>query len=157
MQPPAERLRSCCGESNNIACLAIFKLLTVKHRTINHMIIFDDSICKFYQCSILGLCQGISMFFSICLGKKKNAEVIKFWRILKYVSQNKKNFCSRKKSNVSLYKRVIFFLSQNFQTWFYNADHFYCIIHWCLCCHFILFLFIGKKHRNNVTFPYSYN
>ena len=48
------------------------------------------------------------MFFSICLAKK-NAEVIKFLGILKkYVSENKIYFCSRKKSNVSLNKKVIF-------------------------------------------------
>ena len=56
--------------------------LTEKQHTINHMIIFNDLISKFYQCSIRGFCRGISMFFSICLGKK-NAEVIKFLGILK--------------------------------------------------------------------------
>ena len=40
------------------------------------MIIFNDSISKFYQCSIRGFCRGISMFFSIWL-VKKNAETIK--------------------------------------------------------------------------------
>ena len=65
----------------------MFKSLTEKHRTINHMIIFNDSISKFYQCSIWGFCRG--MFFSTCLGKKF-AEVIKFLGILKkYVSENK--------------------------------------------------------------------
>ena len=34
------------------SCLIMFKSLTEKHRTINHMIIFNDSISKFYQCSI---------------------------------------------------------------------------------------------------------
>ena len=85
--------------------------LTEKYRTINHMIIFNDSISKFYQCSILGFYRGISMCFSICLGKKKkkNAQVTKFLGILKkYLSQNKIYFCSRKKSNVSLNKKVIF-------------------------------------------------
>ena len=48
------------------------------------------------------------MFFSI-KKKKKNAEVIKFLGILKkYVSENKIYFCSRKKSNVSLNKKVVF-------------------------------------------------
>ena len=41
--------------------------LTEKQSTINHMIIFSDSISKFYQCSIRGFCRDISMFFSICL------------------------------------------------------------------------------------------
>ena len=60
----------------------MFKSLTKKRRPINHMIIFNDSISKFYQYSIWGFCQGISMFFSTCLGEK-NAEVIKFLGILK--------------------------------------------------------------------------
>ena len=37
LQPKDEK--PCCGESNNIACLAMFKSLTEKHRTINRMII----------------------------------------------------------------------------------------------------------------------
>ena len=61
-------------------------------------------------------------FFSICLDRK-NAEAIKFPGILKInVSKNKIYFCLKKKSNVSLNKKVIC-LSHNFQTWFYNADH----------------------------------
>ena len=49
------------------------------------------------------------MFFSICLDKK-NAEVIKFWGMLKkYVSKNKINlFFLRKKSIFLLNKKVIF-------------------------------------------------
>ena len=46
-------------------------LLTEKQRTINHMIIFNESISKFYQDSIGVFCRGISMLFSICLAKKK--------------------------------------------------------------------------------------
>ena len=64
----------------------MFETLTEKHGTFNHMIIFNDSISKFYQCSIWGFCQGIFMSFIICLSKK-NAEVIKLFEILKkYVS-----------------------------------------------------------------------
>ena len=63
------------------------------------------------------------MFFSICFGKK-DAEAIKFLGILKkYVSKNKIYFCLKTKSNVSLNKKVIC-LSDDFQTWFYNADNF---------------------------------
>ena len=47
-------------------------------------------------------------FFSICLDRK-NAEAIKFPGILKInVSKNKIYFCLKKKSNVSLNKKVIF-------------------------------------------------
>ena len=79
------------------------------------MLIFNDLIRKFYKCSIWGYCRGISMFFSICVGKKiknkKNTEAIKFlgiWILKKYVSKNKIHFCLKKKSNVSLNKKVAF-------------------------------------------------
>ena len=112
--------------------------LTEKHHTINHMIIFNDSISKFYQCSIWGFWRGISLFFSICLGKK-NAEVIKFLGILtKYVSKNKIYFCSRKKSNVSLHKKFIIVFHTIFKLDFI-MQIFYCIIQRCLFSHFILF------------------
>ena len=51
------------------------------------MVIFNDSISKFYKCCIRGFCRGISMFFSIYLRKKKkkNTEAMKFLRILKKI------------------------------------------------------------------------
>ena len=133
----------------------MFKSLTEKHRAINHVIIFNDSISKFYQCSIWGFCRGISMFFSICLAKK-NAEVIKFLGFLKkYVSENKIYFCSRKKSNVSLNKKVIFVFHTIFKLDFITQI-IYCIIHRCLYSLFILFLFsyisfYETEHRHNVN------
>ena len=100
------------------------------------MIIFNDSISKFYQCSIWGFCRGTSMFFSICLAKK-NAEVIKFLGFLKkYVSENKIYFCSRKKSNVSLNKKVIFVFHTIFKLDFITQI-IYCILHRCM--YFLLF------------------
>ena len=119
------------------------------------MIIFNDSISKFYQCSIWGFCRGISMFFSICLAKK-NAEVIKFLGFLKkYVSENKIYFCSRKKSNVSLNKKVIFVFHTIFKLDFITQT-IYCIIHRCLYSLFILFSisyisFWETERRNNVN------
>ena len=99
------------------------------------------------------------MFFSICLGKK-NAEVIKFLGILKkYVSKNKIYFCSRKKSNVSLNKKVIFVFHTIFKLDFITQI-IYCIIHRCLCSHFMLFFIsVSKKWtiETMLTFPYSYN
>ena len=119
------------------------------------MIIFNDSISKFYQCSIWGFCRGISMFFSICLAKK-NAEVIKFLGFLKkYVSENKIYFCSRKKSNVLLNKKVFFVFHTIFKLDFITQI-IYFIIHRCLYSLFILFLFsytsfYETKHRNDVN------
>ena len=121
------------------------------------MIIFNNSISKFYQCSIWGFCRGISMFFSVSLGKK-NAEVIEFFGILKdYVSENKIYFCSRKKSNILLNKKVIFVFHTIFKVDFITQI-ICCIIHRCLCSHFIIFLFSKKWNiETMLTFPYSYN
>ena len=60
------------------------------------------------------------MFFSVCRGKKKknnnNAKKIKFLGILKkYASKNKIYFCLKKKSNVSLNKKVIFVFHATFK------------------------------------------
>ena len=98
------------------------------------------------------------MFFSICLSKrkKKNAEVIKFLKILKkYVSENKIHFSSRKRNNFSLNKKVIFVFHAIFKLDFITQI-IYCIIHRCLCSHFILFLFsyislYEMEHGNNVN------
>ena len=101
------------------------------------------------------------MFFSICLAKK-NAEVIKFLGFLKkYVSENKIYFCSRKKSNVSLNKKVIFVFHTIFKLDFITQI-IYCIIHRCLCSHFILFcslISVSKKWNieTMLTFPCSCN
>ena len=92
------------------------------------------------------------MFFSICLAKK-NAEVIKFLGFLKkYVSENKIYFCSRKKSNVSLNKKVIFVFHTIFKLDFITQI-IYCIIHRCLYSLFILFcsLISVSKKRNIET------
>ena len=71
----------------------------------------------------------------------KNAEVIKFLGILKnYVTENEIYFCSRKKSNVSLNKKVLFVFHTIFKHDFI-MQIIYCIIRWCICSHFILFLF----------------
>ena len=84
---------------------------------------FNDSISKFYQCSIWEFCRGKSMFFSICLGKKKNAEVIKFLGILKKVCLREWNIFLLKKEKQCFTQKSYFCLSSNFQTWFHNADH----------------------------------
>ena len=78
-----------------------------KNRTIHHMIIFNDSISKFYQCCIWGFYRAISMFFSICLGEK-NAEVIKFFVILKNMSPRIKYiFVQERKAICRLIKKLL--------------------------------------------------
>ena len=127
----------------------MFKSPTETHRAINHMIIFNDSISKFYQCSIWGFSVWGSlrfMFFSIWLGKKKKkkySEAIEFLRIFKkYVSDNEIYFCSRK----NLVKKL-FFLSHNFKLDFITQI-IYCIIPRCLCSHFVL---ICQSLRNGLS------
>ena len=126
------------------------------------MIIFNDGISKFYQCSIWGICRGISMFFSICLDKK-NAEVIKFWGMLKkYVSKNKINlFFLRKKGIFLLNKKVIFVFDTIFKL-DSITQIIYSITQRWLCFQFVLlFSLVSVCKKWNIetmlTFPYSYN
>ena len=101
-----------------------------------------------------GFCQGISMFFSICLSKEINliAEAIKFWGILtkKCVSKNKKVFLFKKeKRNVSLNKKRCFCLSHDFQTWFHKADYLLYSVFMLLLVSYTSF---GEtEHRNNAN------
>ena len=94
--------------------------------------------------------------FLVSASAKKNAEVIKFLGILKkYVSENKIQFSSKKKSNVSLNKKVIFVFHTIFKLDFITQI-IYCIIHRCLYSLFILFLFsyisfYETEHRHNVN------
>ena len=71
------------------------------------------------------------------------------------------NFCSKKKSNVSLNKKVIFVFHTIFKLDFITQI-IYCIIHKCLYSLFILFyslISISKKLsiETILTLPYSYN
>ena len=89
--------------------------------------------------------------FLVSALEKKNSEVIKFSGILKkYVSQNKIYFCSRKKSNVSLNKKVIFVFHTIFKLNFI-MQIIYCIIPRCLCSHFIFFfVLLYQSLRNGI-------
>ena len=133
--------------------------LTEKQWTINHMVIFNDSISKFYKCSIRGFCRGISMFLvSTSAKKKKNTEAIKFLRILKkYFSKNKIYFYLKKKSNVSLNGKVTFVFHTNFKL-DSITQIIYCIIHMCLSSLFIHFLFSYILHviETMLNIPYAY-
>ena len=90
------------------------------------------------------------------LPQQKNAEVIKFLGILKkYISENKIYFCSGKKCNVSLDKKVVFLFHTIFKLDFIRQI-IYCIIQRCLCSHFIHFLFSSISlsemgNRNSVN------
>ena len=66
----------------------MFKLLTEKHRTVKHMIIFNDSSVAFE--AFAKACLLFSMYLD-----KKNAEVIKFLAILNMSPRIKKKefFC----------------------------------------------------------------
>ena len=137
----------------------MLKSLTEKHHTINRIIIFNDSISKFYQCSIWGFSWGISLFFSICLGKKY-AEVTKFLGIFKkYVSKNN-IFVQERKAMFHLIKKLFLSFTQFSND--FITQIIYCITHRCLCSHFIsLFSLISISKKWNIetmlTFPYSYN
>ena len=113
--------------------------LREKRHSVNRVILFNDPINKFYQCSICGFCRGISMSFSICFGKK-NVEVIKFLGIVtKCAAKNKIYFCLKKKAMFRLIKKLFVF-----HTIFkldFITQIIYCIIHRCLYSLFILFLF----------------
>ena len=118
----------------------MFKSPTEKHCTINHMIIFIDLVSKFYQCSIRAFAKAC-LCFLVFGPTKKNAEVIKvLGKLKKYVSESKIYFCLRKKSNVSLNKKVIFVFHTIFKLDFITHI-IYCIICRYLYSHLILFLF----------------
>ena len=157
MHPPAERLKPCRGESNNIACLAMFKSLTEKHCTITWSFLMIQSV------SFINAAFEAFVKTYLCLLVSASAKkVIKFLGILKkYVFENKIYFCSRKKSNVSLNQKVIFVFQTIFKLDFI-MQIICCVIHRCLCFHFILFCsLISVSKRWNIetmlTFSHSYN
>ena len=79
-----------------IKCAFIKKKCTEKQRTVNHMIIFNDSIGKFYQCSIFVeayLCFLVS-------ASAKEMPRTKFLDLKNNVPRIK-YICLKKKSNVS--------------------------------------------------------
>ena len=128
----------------------MLKPLTEKHCIINHTIVFDDPVSKFDQCSIWGFCWGY-LWFLVSASAKRNAEVTKFLGI----SENKINFRLRKKSKVSLNKKVIFVLHAVFKLDFITHI-IYCIIHRGLCSHLLPFCSLisfskEKNFRNNVN------
>ena len=83
-----------------------------KQRTINHLIIFNDSISKIHQCSIWCSWRDISMFLTIHIGKKK-FDVIQFLGMLKkYIPKNKTNFCLKEKAMLCFIKKLFLTFTQ---------------------------------------------
>ena len=105
LQPPAQKSHVVESQIK----LLLWPSFTEKQDTINHMIIFNDLICNFYQCSIQGFCKGIFMFLVSALAKKKMKRQLNFQESQKkYIFKNKIYFCLKKKSNVWLDKKVVF-------------------------------------------------
>ena len=118
--------------------------LTEKQCTINHMIIFNDSISKFYQFSFWGFCRGISVFLV-------SASVKKMLRQLDSL---------KKISIVSLNKKVILVFHTIFKLDFITQI-IYCIIYVCILFWYFFCSLISVSKKRNIetmlTFPYSYN
>ena len=127
----------------------MFKSITEKCRTVNHMNIFNDSISKFYRYSSWGFYWGISMFLGNSFSKKNDKVIIFLGVLKKYVSKNKKSFCSRKKSNVSFNKKILFVFHTIFNLDFITQIIYCnCIIHRCFCYHSYFFcslISVSKK------------
>ena len=140
MQPPAEGLREMLWRVKELLawpCLNHLQKNIAQLITWSFLLI---QLARFTSAAFEAFAEAY-LCFIVSASAKKNAEVIKFLGILKkYVSKNKTYFCSRKKSNVSLNKKVIFVFHTIFKLDFITQI-IYCIIHRCLCSHFILFLF----------------
>ena len=133
----------------------MFRSLTEKHHISFLMI---QSV--YFTSTSLESCQGICIFFSICLSKK-NAEVSKFLEILKkYVSDNN-IFVQERRAMFCLVKKIIFVFHIIFRLDFITQIT-YSIIHRCLYLHFMLFCSFKSVYKKwnietRLTFPYSYN
>ena len=117
------------------------------------MIIFNDSIpvqppkVASAVCKCQGFCRGMSMLFSIVSArqkkkrkKKKNTDAFKSTEIFKKcTSKNKIYFCLKKKSNVSLNKKVIFGFHTIFKLVFITQINY---INYIDVCILFLFLFV---------------
>ena len=129
--------------------MSVTKILEI-HKYTNTNAAFD-AFADAYLCFLV----------SASAKKKKKCWGNQILRNLKKnVFNNKKYFCSRKKSNVSLNKKVIFVFHTIFKLDFITQI-IYCIIHRCLCFYFIFFPRISVCKKWNIetmlTFRYSYN
>ena len=130
--------------------------LTEKQRTVNHKIIFNDSIITYHQCSVRNSLRQLTKAeaftkASLCFLVSASAirikfEAIKFLGILKkYVYKNKIYFCLKKEKQCFFYiifiKIPIIFIFHAIIKLIFIAQINYCIIYRCLYSLFILFLF----------------
>ena len=146
----SQKIKSHVAESQITSLVWPCLSLTEKQNTVNRMIIFNDSVSKFYQSAfeisfssrrMLRLLPRQICVFQYLPRPKKNAESIKFLGILKkYVSKNEIYFCLKNKSNTLFNKKGIFVFHTIFKLVFITQI-IYCIIHRCRCPLFVLFLF----------------
>ena len=118
---------------------------TEKQRIVNHMIIFNDLVSKFYQCSVRNSPRQSAndeafaetyLCFLLSASVKKNTEAIKFLGIFKnYVFKNKIYFCLKKTMFPSIKK--LFFVFHTIFKLDFVTQIISCIIHRCLFSLFI--------------------
>ena len=105
LHPPAERLKTMMWRVKQ-HCL-FGHVYHLQKNNAQLMVICNDSISKFYQSHSRLLSRYVCFLVSASVKKEKNVEAIKFLQS-QFYSKNKKYFCLKKKSNVSLNKKVIF-------------------------------------------------
>ena len=147
MQPPAERVKACCGESNNIACLAMFITYERQHTIITWSFLMIQSAS--FPSAIFEAFAEVNLCYLVSASARKDAEAIGFLGILrKHVYKNKIYFCLKKKSNVLLYKIIIFVFHKIFKLDFVTQI-IYCIIRRCQYSLFILFFILLYQFLRN--------
>ena len=140
-------IKSHWGESNNMACLAMFKSVTEKHHIIDTWSFSMIQLVSFTSAVFKAFAEAYLCFLVSALSKKMLRYITKFLKT--NVSENKIYFCSRKKSS-----EVIFVFQTIFKLDFITQI-IYCISQRCLCSHSIIFFsYISlseMEHRNNVN------
>ena len=136
-------IKSHCGESNNMACLAMFKSVTEKYHIIDTWSFSMIQSVSFTSAVFKAFAEAYLCFLVSALSKKMLRYITKFLGILKTnLSENKIYFCSRKKSS-----EVIFVFHTIFKLDFITQ-----IIYWisqrCLYPHFIIFFLLNQSLRN---------
>ena len=153
MKTSSRKVKSHVMESQII--LLSWPYLNHLHKSMAQLITWAFLVIQSvsFTSAAFGAFAKADLCFLVSTLANKNVEVIKFLEILiKCVSENK-IFHSRKKSNVSLNKKVIFVFPKRFRLLTVLSTH------RCLCSHFILFrslISVPKKCNleKMLTFPY---